>query len=85
MSSVPDAMRKKQLRLLLTFSATTDAMAMEVYCTQHALPGRLIPVPSAISAGCGMCWSAPPDLRAQLTDAAAHAGSRIEGFHLLTI
>ena len=27
---------------------------------------RLIPVPRSITAGCGMCWSAPPSARADL-------------------
>lgn len=52
-------MREKEFRVIITFATTTDAMAMESYCVSHGVPGRLIPVPSAISAGCGMCWSAP--------------------------
>ena len=53
------AMRAKSPRVILTFSTTTDAMAMERYCGANGVAGRLIPVPSAISAGCGMCWIAP--------------------------
>ena len=26
----------------------------------------LVPVPRSITAGCGMCWSAPPDARQEL-------------------
>ena len=48
-------MRPRELRAILTFPTTTDAMAMERYCTSQGIAGRLIPVPSAISAGCGMC------------------------------
>lgn len=33
---------------------------------RRGLPGRLIPVPRSITAGCGMCWSAPPSARADL-------------------
>ena len=56
-------MRQKQLRVILTFPAAVDAMAMESYGAAHQVPGRLIPLPSAVSAGCGLCWSAPPEAR----------------------
>lgn len=51
-------MRKKELRLVITFHTTTDAMAMEKACKQAEAPGRLIPVPREISAGCGLAWCA---------------------------
>lgn len=49
-------MRKKELKLVITFHTTTDAMAMEKACKQADAPGRLIPVPREISAGCGLAW-----------------------------
>lgn len=51
-------MRKKELKLVITFHTTTDAMAMEKACKQAQAPGRLIPVPREISAGCGLAWCA---------------------------
>ena len=51
-------MRKKELRLVVTFHTTADAMAMEKACKEHNVPGRIIPVPRAISAGCGLAWCA---------------------------
>ena len=59
-------MRKKELRFIVTLHTTTSAMAMEKYCLANGIPGRLIPVPREISAGCGMCWSAPPDARPEI-------------------
>ena len=59
-------MRLKQPRLIVTFHTTTAAMGMETACTKAGLPGRLIPVPREITAGCGMAWSAPPEARANL-------------------
>lgn len=53
-------MRERQERFVVTFATTTGAMAMERACRAAGLPGRLIPVPRSITAGCGMCWSAPP-------------------------
>lgn len=51
-------MRKKELKLIVTFHTTADAMAMEKACKEHNVPGRLIPVPRVISAGCGLSWCA---------------------------
>ena len=59
-------MREKQERFVVTFATTTGAMAMERACRAAGLPGRLIPVPRSITAGCGMYWSAPPDARQEL-------------------
>lgn len=78
-------MRIKQLRLILTFKTTTAAMAMEAHCMSGEIPGRLIPVPRAITAGCGTAWSSPPEWREKLSDAAAQAGIEIEGIYLLEI
>ena len=49
-------MREKQLRLIVTFNTTTGVMAMEKACKSENIPGRLIPVPRQISAGCGLSW-----------------------------
>lgn len=51
-------MKKKELRLIVTFHTTADAMAMEQACAQQS-SGRLIPVPRELSAGCGIAFSAP--------------------------
>lgn len=52
-------MRQLEERFLVTFATTTGAMAMEKCCKERGVPGRLIPVPRSITAGCGMCWMAP--------------------------
>lgn len=49
-------MIKKELKLVVTFHTTADAMAMEKACKENHVPGRLIPVPRSISAGCGLSW-----------------------------
>ena len=35
-------MRKKELKLIVTFHTTADAMAMEKCCKEHQVPGRLV-------------------------------------------
>jgi len=52
-------MRMKETRLVVTFHTTTDAMAMEAAGKVTGLQGRLIPVPRAVTAGCGLAWSEP--------------------------
>lgn len=49
-------MRAKELKAVVTFASTSDAMAMEAAAREHGLPGRVIPVPSEIDAGCGLAW-----------------------------
>lgn len=51
-------MRKRVPTLVITFSTTTRAMKMEDICKLEQAPGRIIPVPGEISAGCGLAWSA---------------------------
>ncbi len=40
----------------MTFGKTTEAMAFEKMCTEEGIPGRIIPLPVVISAGCGLAW-----------------------------
>lgn len=62
-------MRRKELRLLVTFYTTADAMAMEQRCKTDGLPGRLIPVPRAVTSDCGIAWSCGPELRQTIESA----------------
>lgn len=67
-------MREKKPTLIVTFDTTTAAMALEKFCMERRLPGRLIPVPREITAGCGLAWKAPQEDRQTLTDAWTQAG-----------
>jgi hypothetical protein len=55
------AMREKKLYKVITFHTTAAAMAMESFCEKRNIPGRLIPVPREISAGCGLAWRILPE------------------------
>ena len=74
-------MRKKEMKLIITFHTTADAMAMEKACMEQNVPGRLIPVPRAISAGCGMAWCAPLSEREQLANMMREKGIGEEELH----
>lgn len=74
-------MREKRLMLIVTFAATASAMAMEKACAARGVPGRLIPVPAEVRAGCGMCWCAPVGERACVEAAARAAGIEADGWY----
>lgn len=61
-------MIKKELKLVITFHTTTEAMAMEKACKECGADGRIIPVPRSISAGCGLAWCAKPESIDSLKD-----------------
>lgn len=68
------AARVKRPALVLAFASTAQAMATEKYCAEHQLPGRLIPVPKEITAGCGLAWKAEVEQEELLTKALSQAG-----------
>lgn len=72
-------MTRQKPALVITFDATVQAMAAEELFRRTGLPGRMIPVPSQIAAGCGLAWKALPqeqDALCAALDAAAvgHSG-----------
>ena len=71
-------MREKKPALIIAFASTADAMAAEQCCRDHDLPGRLIPLPREIHAGCGLAWKAPFGQEARFTAAFQEAGLRWE-------
>ena len=65
-------MRTKKTYIVLSFRTTVEAMAWEKHCATAQIPGRLIPLPREISAGCGLAW------RMTLDPAAYDAVSQVE-------
>lgn len=66
---------------IVTFPTTVRAMAMEKACREEGLPGRLIPVPRSVTAGCGMCWMAPADSREALEELVIRRKIHIDGIY----
>ncbi|MDD3338994.1 MAG: DUF3343 domain-containing protein [Lachnospiraceae bacterium] len=58
-------MREKTLKYIMTFHTTAAAMAMEKYCKENNIPGRMIPIPRVITVGCGLAWCALPEEKEQ--------------------
>lgn len=78
-------MLQKKLCLVVTFDATAAAMAAEKYCLERGVPGRLIPVPREITAGCGLAWKAEVDQAEAVTAALEAAGIAYSGVHRVVI
>lgn len=72
-------MRRKTMKTVLTFASTADAMHMESTAAETSIPGRIIPVPSQISAGCGLAWCAETSQRQELLDALRAHSLAFEG------
>jgi len=60
-------------------------MAMESACKEAGLPGRLIPVPRTITAGCGLCWAAPPENREALEELVMERRLDVDGIYAILI
>ena len=78
-------LRKKEPRVVATFHTTTAAMQTEQAARAQAVPGRLIPVPRAITAGCGLAWSVPPEAEEALRALFDRIGVTPQGIYHLTI
>ena len=78
-------MLQKKLCLVVTFDATAAAMAVEKYCLERGVPGRLIPVPREITAGCGLAWKAEVGQEEAVTAALESAGIAFSGVHRVVI
>ena len=78
-------MIRKIARYLLTFYSTSGAMAVEKYCKQNEIEGRLIPVPRENSASCGLSWAVPLEQKETLAAVEAEFADEIEGRWTLEI
>ena len=55
--------------LVVTFPTAAAAMSCEECCERRGLPGRMIPVPGEVAAGCGLAWKAAAGDRDELVAA----------------
>ncbi|MBR5284782.1 MAG: DUF3343 domain-containing protein [Clostridia bacterium] len=78
-------MKAKEPTLVVTFANTPDAIAMEMFCKQNDLPGRLIPIPGVLKAGCGLAWKAPADQEALITEKLQAHGTKYAEIHVIEL
>ena len=78
-------MRERTEKCVVTFRTTTGAMAMEGLCRENGVPGRLIPVPRSVTAGCGMCWAAPREAREAVEDLVVKEHLDVDGIYAIIL
>lgn len=78
-------MRERSEKCVVTFRTTAAAMAMESACKAEGLPGRLIPVPRSVTAGCGLCWAAPPASREALEELVIRKCLDVDGIYAIIL
>ncbi len=78
-------LRPKKNTLIVAFDKTVEAMAMEEACQTDGVPGRLIPMPPQISAGCGLVWKADPSDREQVLVEMDKIGLKPSSLHELLL
>lgn len=78
-------MRARSEKCVVTFRTTSGAMAMEAACKEVGLPGRLIPVPRSVTAGCGLCWAAPPEKREALEELVMERRLDVDGIYAILL
>lgn len=59
-------MEKKEKRLIITFNTTTDVLRSEKVFKENNILGKIISIPSEISAGCGLTWESEIKLKEEL-------------------
>ena len=74
-------MREKQLRTVVTFHTTAEAMALEQICKNRGIGGKLISAPRLLSADCGIAWCAPVEETAAIRAAIEESALEIDGIH----
>ena len=75
----------KKLACVIVFDSATAAMEAESYLPARGLPGRIIPIPEQISAGCGLSWKAEPEDKDRIVKALDEAGIKYAGVYVLKI
>ena len=78
-------MREKKPSLIVTFHTTTAAMGAEKLCMAQGVPGRLIPVPREITAGCGLAWKAAPEEEARIAEALRDGSIEWAAMQIITV
>lgn len=78
-------LREKVARTVVSFPNTTTALAMETACKAAGQPGRIIPVPNQITAGCGFAWCAAAEEREGLERFLAEKGLTYSAIYTIDI
>ena len=67
-------MREKKPFMVVSFDTTEDVMEFEEKAPDAGIPGRIIPLPPEVDAGCGMAWAVPLDDADNLSELLSTSG-----------
>ncbi|MBE5784673.1 MAG: DUF3343 domain-containing protein [Clostridiales bacterium] len=76
---------RQKTALVIAFASTAHAMREEAFCAANGLPGRLIPVPREITAGCGLAFRTSPEEETRFKHVFAAEGIEYEGMHTVEL
>ena len=76
-------MREKKPTLVITFSTTSEVMALESVYTKEMGQGKVIPVPGEVAAGCGLAWCDAPQAKESLCKLMAEKGIAFSAISLI--
>ena len=72
---------KERVKACRDISYNSRCHGDEKVCGEKKVPGRLIPVPRSISAGCGLSWCAPLDAREHILEVMKETSIEEEALH----
>ena len=72
-------MRKRVLKLVISFETGLQVMALEAICTPEM--GRIIPLPTQVSASCGLAWCADISQKEELKELMAKNNIFAQAYH----
>ncbi len=78
-------MRQRRKTLVVTFNTTQEALGMEKFCIKNQIPGRLIPVPGEITAGCGLAWKTIPEEEREIEERMEAQGIKWASMYILEL
>ena len=78
-------MRDREMRIVISFHTTAEAMATERLCQQNKLEGKLISVPRSITSDCGLAWASPIALRSVIETLLLNHGVETAGYYEVLI
>lgn len=73
----------QEKRLIITFNTTTDVLRAEKLFKENNIFGKIISIPSEISAGCGLTWESKIELEKKLTNILKENDIQYDGVYLI--
>lgn len=73
----------QEKRLIITFNTTTDVLRAEKLFKENNFFGKIISIPSEISAGCGLTWESEIELKEKLINILEENDIQYDGVYLI--